>query len=114
MGNEQTSKSRTACPHCGKPSGLRWWYLLPSGNSRRVFTCVSCGGKYDLSDVSKTVAIMGALLGCGPAIYVVGKIARHGHGQGLWVLLGTAAAGVVFIVVTVLIGSFAVRLVAKS
>lgn len=104
----------TACPHCGKPPGLRWWHMLPTNNPRRVLTCVQCGGKYDLSDASKTVAIMGALLGVGPAIVVVGKVAQYGHGQAVWAALGTAAGAAVFIGVILLIGRITARLVAKG
>ncbi len=111
---ENQPVSRTACPHCGKPPGLRVWYLLPSGNASRVFTCAQCGKKYDLSDNAKIAAIMGALLGTGPAIVIVGRIVRHGGGAMPWVLLGTAAAAAVWFGVTVLVARLALRLVAKS
>jgi hypothetical protein len=114
VAHEQPAANRSACPHCGKPPGLRWWYLLPSNNPKRVFTCAQCGGKYDLSDPSKIAAIMGALLGSGPAILIVGKIARYGHGQAVWIALGTAAAAAVFLAVTVLVSRLALRLVAKD
>ena len=114
MTNEQPSRRRTACPRCGKAAGLRFWYLLPSGNPARAFTCASCGGKYDLSDMTRTASVMGALLGVGPGIVVVGKIARHGHGQAAWVLLGTAAAAALFIGVTVLVARLTLRLVPKG
>lgn len=91
---------------------MRPWYLLPSGNPRRVFTCVQCGGKYDLSDPAKIASIMGVLLGTGPAIVVVGKIARPG-GAG-WILLGTVAAAAVFLTITLTVARLALRLVAKS
>jgi hypothetical protein len=114
VATENQPASRTACPHCGKPPGLRVWYLLPSGNSRRAFTCDQCGKKYDLSDNAKIASIMGALLGSGPAIVIVGRIVRHGGGGMEWVVLGTAAAAVVWFSVTVLCARLALRLVAKS
>jgi uncharacterized protein (DUF983 family) len=113
VANEQPAASRIACPHCGKPPGLRWWYLLPTNNPKRVFTCAQCGGKYDLSDPSKMAAIMGVLLGGGPAIVVVGKISQYGHGQAIWIVLGTAAAAAVFLSIAVLVSRLALRLVAK-
>ena len=114
VATENQPASRTACPHCGKPPGLRVWYLLPSSNPRRVFTCAQCGKKYDLSDNAKIAAIMGALLGTGPAIVIVGKIVRHGGGGMGWTALGTAAAAAVWFSVTVLVARLALRLVAKS
>jgi uncharacterized protein (DUF983 family) len=108
------ASGRTACPHCGKPTGLRWSYLLPSGNRSRVFTCASCGRKYDLSDNSKIAAIFGALLGGWPAIIVVGKIVRHFGGGAGGVILGTVAAAAAFISVTLSVSWLALRLVAKG
>ena len=114
MPNDSRPAGSTDCPHCGKPPGLRWSYLLPSGNRKRVFTCTQCGGKYDLSDGAKIASIMGALLGGWPAIMAVGKIAHYGGGGAAWILLGTAAAAGIFIGVTVLVARLALRLVAKS
>ena len=114
MPNENRPAGPTACPHCGKPPGLRWSYLLPSGNRRRVFTCAQCGGKYDLSDGAKIASIFGALLGSWPAIMLVGKIVTHGGGGATWIVLGTAAAAAVFIGVTVLVARLALRLVPKG
>ena len=112
--NDSTSAKPTACPHCGKPTGLRWSYLLPSGNRSRVFTCAQCGRKYDLSDGAKVASIMGALLGGWPAIMAVGKITRYGGGGAVWIGLGTAAAAAIFIGVTVLVTRLALRLVPKN
>jgi hypothetical protein len=114
MVNERRVGARKACPHCGKAPGLRWWYLLPSNNSRRVLTCVHCSGKYDSSDGSKTASIMGALLGTGPAILLLGKIVKHGHGSAVWVVAGTVAAAGVFMVASVLLAWLTLRLVPKS
>lgn len=114
MASEQRPGARTACPHCGKPPGLRWWNLLPSNNARRVLTCVHCGGKHDLSDASKTASIMGALLATGPAILLLGKVVKYGHGQAVWVVAGTAAAAAVFMAGSLLLAWITLRLVPKS
>ena len=114
MPNEKRPAAVTDCPHCGKPTGLRWSYLLPSGNRSRVFTCAKCGRKYDLSDNAKIASILGALLGSWPAIMVVGKIVTHGGGERVWIVLGTAAAAAVWLGVTLLVARLALRLVAKS
>src|SRR5260221_10051659 len=97
MAEHPRTGARNACPHCGKPPGLRWWYLLPTNNPRRVLKCVPCGGKYDLSDGSKTASIMGGLLGVGPAILILGKVVKFGRGQAIWIGVGTAAAATVFV-----------------
>lgn len=114
MVDEPRAGARDACPRCGKPPGLRWWHLLPTSNKRRVLTCVQCNAKYDLSDVSKTASIMGALLGIGPAILLLGKIVKYGHGSTEWLVAGTAAAGLLFISGSLLLARLTLRLVPKS
>jgi hypothetical protein len=114
MVDESPARARHACPHCGKPPGLRWWTLLPSSNARRVLTCLQCRGKYDLSDASKIASIFGGLLGLGPAIFILGKLVRHGHGAAVWTLAGTVAAGATFMAGSLLLAWITLRLVPKS
>jgi uncharacterized protein (DUF983 family) len=114
MASEPKPGARLACPHCGKSPGLRWWYLLPSNNSRRVLTCRQCNAGYDLSDSSKIGSIMGGLLGLGPAVLVLGRIVKYGHGTKVWVVVATAAAAAMFMTGSVLLGWLTARLVPKS
>jgi hypothetical protein len=113
MANEAPPSARNSCPHCGKPPGLRFWHLLPSGNSRRVFKCVQCGGQYDLSDTSKVASVMGGLLGIGPGIYALGKIVNRGHGSAVYTVAGTAAAAACFMAGSLLLAWITERLVPK-
>ena len=54
--------------------------MLPSNNRDRVFACRACGGRYDLSDISKMASIFGGLIGIGPGIYLLGWMVKgHGH-----------------------------------
>jgi uncharacterized protein (DUF983 family) len=114
MANEDRSSTRNTCPHCGKPPGLRFWYLLPSGNSRRVLACAACGGTYDLSDASKMASIMGGLLGIGPGIYALGKIVKLGHGSVIYTVAGTAIAAAFFMTGSLLLAWITQRLVPKN
>ena len=114
MASEPKPSRRLACPHCGKPPRLRWWYLLPTNNSRRVLTCAQCNGGYDLSDSSKVASIMGGLLGLGPAVLLLGKIVKYGHGSKVWVVVATAAAAALFMTGSVLLGWLTARLVPKT
>jgi hypothetical protein len=75
---------------------------------------VQCNGKYDVSDVSKTASIMGALLGIGPAIMLVGKIVKYGRGATVWIVAGTAAAAALFMAGSVLLARLTLGLVAKK
>jgi len=112
--NDAAPSPRTACPHCGKKTGMRFWYLLPSGNSRRVLKCEHCGGKYDLSDLSKMASIMGGLLGIGPGIYALGKIVNKGHGSAVYTVVGTVVAAASFMAGSLLFASITRRLVPKT
>lgn len=114
MATEARPSARNACPHCGKPPGLRFWHLLPSGSSRRVLTCVHCGGKYDLSDTSKMASIMGGLLGIGPGIYALGTIVKHGHGSAVNTVAGTATAAAFFMAGSLFFAWITQRLVSKK
>ena len=114
MVDQPKAGARNVCPHCGKAPGLRWWYLLPSNNSRRVLTCAQCNGGYDVSDNSKIASIMGGLLGIGPAVLLLGQIVKYGHGSKLWIVAATAAAAVLFMTGSVLLGWLTARLVQKS
>jgi hypothetical protein len=78
-----------------------------------VFKCKHCGGGYDLSDGSKIASIMGALLGIGPGIYVLGKIVQRGHRSVLHTIVGTAAAAGLFMLGSLLLGWLTRKLVAK-
>src|SRR3954466_11767371 len=113
MVSEPNPGGRNACPHCGKPPGLRWWYLLPTNNSRRVLTCAQCNGGYDLSDASKIASIMGGLLGLGPAVLLLGRIVKFGNGSKVWVVVAPAAAAALFMTGSVLLGWLTARLVPK-
>ncbi|HSU39328.1 MAG TPA: hypothetical protein VLJ38_07165 [Polyangiaceae bacterium] len=110
---ENSSAPRTACPHCKQRAGVRFWYLLPSSNSRRVLTCVHCGGHYDLADGSKMASIFGALLGLGPGVYLLGKIVQFGHNATPYKILGTVACFSLFVVLSMVAGALTLRLVAK-
>lgn len=114
MASEPQPGARNVCPHCGKRPGLKWWYLLPSNNTRRVLKCVQCGGRYDLSDTSKIASIFGGLLGVGPAIIVLGKIVKYGHGQIAWIGAGTAVAAGIFMAGSLLLAWVTSRIVPKS
>jgi len=113
MVDEPKSGPRNVCPHCGKAPGLRWWYLLPSNNARRILTCAKCGGGYDQSDSSKIASIMGGLLGVGPAVVLLGRITKYGHGSAVSVGVGVAVALVLFMAGSVLLGRLTMRLVPK-
>ncbi|MES1209286.1 MAG: hypothetical protein ABUS79_25390 [Pseudomonadota bacterium] len=111
--SQGSASSNRACPHCGKPPGLRWYHLLPSNNRNRVLKCVACGGAYDLSDGAKIASMMGGFLGMGPAILLFGKIARAGHGSAAATVAGTILVGAAFALGSMLVASLAMRLVAK-
>jgi uncharacterized protein (DUF983 family) len=113
MVSEPQPGARNACPRCGKPPGWRWWHLLPTNNSRRVLTCAHCKGGYDFSDSSKIASIMGGLLGLGPAVLLLGKIVKYGHGSRVWVVVATAAAALLFMTGSVLLGWLTARLIPK-
>jgi len=90
MSSEPPSpRSRSSCPRCGKPPGLRWTYFLPSNTRGRVIKCDACGGGYDLSDNCKMLGLLGGLLGLGPAILLFGRIVAAGHGSAPSVIAGT-------------------------
>jgi hypothetical protein len=79
-----------------------------------VLKCARCGAGYDLSDGSKVASVMGALLGVGPGIYVLGKIVRMKPGSPLYTIVGTAAAASLFALGSLLLGWLTRRLVPKS
>jgi hypothetical protein len=114
MADERRSGARNACPHCGQPPGLRWWYLLPTNNRNRALKCDRCGGKYDVSDGSKIASIMGGLLGIGPAILLLGQIVKYGHGSAASIAAGTAAAAALFMAGSVVLGRLTLQLVSKA
>ena len=112
--SEASGSNKRACPHCGKPPGLRWYHLLPSNNRNRVLKCVACGGAYDVSDGAKIAAMIGGFLGMGPAILLFGKIARAGHGSAAATLGGTIIVAAAFALGSVLVASLALSLVPKT
>ena len=71
MAQQPAVGSKDACPHCGKPVGLRWWTLLPSTDRRRRLKCQACGKLYDLSDNSKISAMMGGMAGMGLTVLLL-------------------------------------------
>jgi hypothetical protein len=112
--SESAGSSKRACPHCGKPPGLRWYHLLPSNNRNRVLKCVACSRPYDLSDGAKIASMMGGFLGMGPAILLFGKIARAGHGSAAATLGGTLVVALAFALGSMLVATLAMRLVPKT
>lgn len=102
-----------ACPHCGKPAGIRWTALLPSNARDRSFACKACGGRYDVSDVCKMASIFGGLLGLGPGIYLFGQLARGRGGSALTAIVGTAAVVLLFGIGSLGLAWVTLRLVPK-
>lgn len=113
MATESAPRSRSSCPRCGAPVRLRVWDLLPSSDRRRVLTCPSCHGHYDLSDGCKIASMMAGLIAMGPGILVFSRIVRAGHGKGLYVVAGTAVVALAFGVAAIAVARIALRLEAK-
>jgi hypothetical protein len=110
---DASSKTGSACPHCGKPVRVRWASLLPSNNRKRSFKCESCGGLYDLSDGSKVASILGGLLALGPGVLLFAKITRGHTSSSIGVALGTLVIMAVFAAGSILAGRLALGLVRK-
>jgi hypothetical protein len=114
MSSETVERTRYSCPRCGKPAGLRWWYLLPSSDRHRLLKCQSCLGTFDLSDGSKMAAMMGGLLGMGPAILLFGRIAKAGHGSAGAIVVGTIVVASAFGAGSMLLAWIFLRLEPKT
>jgi len=115
MSTDQSQLPRDTCPHCGKPTGLRFWHLLPSGNRQRRIRCRSCPGYFDVADNSRIASILGGLAGMAPALFFLfGPIVKAGGGSRFAVLEGTAAVALAFSAGSVLFGWLTLRLVPKS
>ena len=56
---------------------------------------------------------MGGLLGVGPAVLLLGRIVKYGHGSAVWVGVGVGVALVLFMAGSVLLGRLTMRLVPK-
>ena len=107
------TRARGACPHCGKPAGLRWWSLLPSNQRNRSFKCQSCQQLYDVSDGSKMASILGGLIGIGPGALMFGRI-LHAEGRSAASMIeATAFVAGSFALGSVLFGWLTLRLVPK-
>jgi uncharacterized protein (DUF983 family) len=112
MASENPSR-RDACPHCGKPAGIRFRDLLPSNARNRAFKCRSCGGLYDLSDTCRIASMLGGLASMFPAIFLFGRIVKAGNGSKWAVVAGTAVLIVLFGVASIVVGTLTLRLQPK-
>ena len=112
MPNEAPRSGR-ACPHCGKPPGLRWSALLPSNSRNRSYACLTCGGRYDTSAVSKMASIFGGLLGIGPGIYLLGIVVKGHTHSAVAIGGGTLMVLVAFGIGSIGLGWLTLRLEAK-
>jgi len=84
------TKRKDACPHCGKPTGLTTWDLLPSRDNKRFLVCKACGGHYDLTNGNKMMSILSGMVGM--AVAMAGPfqwILKAGHAS-----KGSIAAGI--------------------
>jgi hypothetical protein len=59
----ETTRKRSDCPHCGRPVNLSWSQLLPPRDNKRVLTCQSCGGHFDLANSTKMTAVATGMVG---------------------------------------------------
>jgi hypothetical protein len=59
-------------------------------------------------------SILGGLLGMGPGVYILLTLVQRGHGSALGILAGTAAAGLLFVCASLLLGWISRGLVSKS
>lgn len=109
----EAPRSGRRCPHCGKAPGLRWSALLPSNTRDRSFVCLVCGGRYDMSDVSKMASIFGGLLGIGPGIYLLGKLVKGHTGSALAIGAGTLVVVAAFGIGSISLAWLTLRLAAK-
>ena len=57
---------------------------------------------------------MGAILGIGPAILLLGKIVKYGQGSKVWLVAGTAAAAALFMAGSLLLAWLTLKLVPKG
>jgi hypothetical protein len=110
MTDGEEARSKDSCPHCGKPAGLRWWDLLPSGARHRTLKCQACGGGYDLSDGSKMAAMIGGLVALGPAILLFGRIIKAGHGSKLYLVAATVLVVLAFGLASLALARITMRL----
>lgn len=106
-------RSRSSCPRCGKPPGLRWTYFLPSNTRGRVIKCDACGGGYDLSDNCKMAGLLGGLLGLGPSILLFGRIIAAGHGSAVSKIAATGVVIAGFMLGSMLLSWITLALVPK-
>jgi hypothetical protein len=113
MSDEQRADSKDSCPHCGKPVGLRWWDLLPSGVRNRTLKCQACGRGYDLSDGSKMAAMIGGLVALGPAILLFGRIIKAGHGSKVYLVAAMVEVMLAFGLASLALARITLRLVRK-
>jgi hypothetical protein len=114
MTNQPAVASKDACPHCGKPVGLRWWTLMPSSDRRRQLKCQACGKQYDLSDSCKVAAMMGGMAGMGLTVLLLfGRIVKAGHGSKLYIGAATAVVMLGFGLGALVLGRITLRLEAK-
>ena len=109
----ENPSSRDACPHCGKPAGVRWSHLLPTNARNRAFKCQSCGGLYDLSDKCRIASLIGGLAGMFPAILLLGRIVQAGNGSKWSVIAGTAVVALAFGAMSIAVGALTLRLQPK-
>jgi hypothetical protein len=96
MANEQTTPPKDSCPHCGRPTGLSGWSLLPARDNKRVLTCKSCGRHFDLTNRCKMASMMGGMIGMALTVaFPFGWIIGVGHGSKLYLIYGvlTVALG---------------------
>ena len=114
MSEPTPSKSRFACPRCGKPTRLSWLYLLPSNTRNRVLKCQACGGGYDLADSTKIAGLMGGLVGLGPSILLFGRVVAAGHGSAPSVIAATGVVIAGFALGSLLVTLVSFRLVPKG
>jgi hypothetical protein len=94
----ETSRKRSSCPHCGRPVRLTWSQLLPPRDNKRVLTCESCGGHFDLANSTKMTAVATGMVGMilamlGPFQWIVkaGGGSRPALFGGLLVSIGIVA-----------------------
>lgn len=93
MSSSAPTRARDACPHCGRPTGLSWWNLLPSRDNNRFLVCKGCHGHFDLSNGCKMRSILSGMLGMALAMaYPFQWIVRAGHGSKGAVAEGIAVA----------------------
>ena len=93
MTNQEMTRAKDACPHCGKSVGLSGWDLLPSRDNNRVLTCKACGGHFDLSNACRMTSIISGMVGMALAMaFPFQWIVRAGHGSKGAIVVGIAVA----------------------